>query len=105
MTTSPLPSASSRRCSRRSCPARAPSGSICRRQLESHARARLETMRFAEMIVEPQPTAFWRQLGQLGVEDAVIALPRGFQDWRQGRIDHPWSYNSIALYQELLAEE
>jgi mannonate dehydratase len=62
-------------------------------------------MRFAEMIVESQPTAFWRQLGQIGVEDAVIALPRGFQDWRQGRIDQPWSYNSIALYQELLAEE
>jgi mannonate dehydratase len=62
-------------------------------------------MRFAEIIVEPQPTPFWRQLGQLGVEDAVVALPRGFQDWRQGRIDHPWSYNSIALYQELLAEE
>ena len=62
-------------------------------------------MRFAEIIMEPQPTPFWRQLGQIGVEDAVIALPRGFQDWRQGRIDHPWSYNSIALYQELLAEE
>jgi mannonate dehydratase len=62
-------------------------------------------MRFAEIITESQPTPFWRQLGQIGVEDAVVSLPRGFQDWRQTCSDHPWSYSPLALYQELLAEE
>lgn len=64
-----------------------------------------ETVRFAEIITESQPTPFWRQLGQMGVEDAVIALPRGFQDWRRTRGDHPWSYAPLAVYQELLGEE
>ena len=62
-------------------------------------------MQFAEIITDAQPTPFWRQLVQVGVEHAVISLPRGFQDWRQTRSDYPWSYTPLAIYQELLAQE
>jgi len=62
-------------------------------------------IQFAEIIVEPQPTNFWRQLRQMGVNKAVATLPRLSQDWRRGFIDHPWSYAPVAGYQELLAEE
>lgn len=63
-------------------------------------------MHFAEIIVEPQPTVFWRQLQQIGVNRAVIGLPRGYQDWRQLRgADLPWAYSPLAVYQDLLAEE
>jgi len=60
---------------------------------------------FAEMIVEPMPTDFWRQLPQVGVTHAVASLPRGAKDWRQTLVEHPWSYNSIATYQEMIEDE
>lgn len=60
---------------------------------------------FAEIITDSQPTPFWANLREMGVEQAVIALPRAYQDWRKSSFDHPWSYTSIALYQELLGEE
>lgn len=62
-------------------------------------------IQFAEIITEPQPTNFWRHLAQMGVSKAVAALPRGSQDWRQGFSDQPWSFSSVANYQELLAQE
>lgn len=60
---------------------------------------------FAEIITDPQPTTFWRNLRQMGVGRAVIALPRSHQDWRKSSFDVPWSYTSIASYTELLGEE
>jgi mannonate dehydratase len=62
-------------------------------------------VRIAEVVVEPMPTDFWRQLNQIGVNDAVAALPRGLRDWRRTLIEHPWSYNSLAFYRDLLGEE
>lgn len=62
-------------------------------------------MQFAEIIMEPQPTDFWRQLPQMGVSKAVATLPRFAQDWRRGVGDLPWTYSPLANYQELLAQE
>jgi mannonate dehydratase len=62
-------------------------------------------IKFAEMVVEPMPTDFWRQLPQIGVSHAVAALPRGARDWRQTVAEHPWSYNSLATYRDLLGDE
>jgi len=62
-------------------------------------------IQFAEIIMEPQPTDFWRQLPQMGVSKAVATLPRFSQDWRRGFGDDPWTYAPLANYQELLAQE
>lgn len=61
-------------------------------------------MRFAEIITDTQPRAFWNQLLQVGVQDAVVTLPRGFIDWRQTQSDHPWSHSALAQHQETLRE-
>lgn len=62
-------------------------------------------VRIAEVVVESMPTDFWRQLPQIGVTDAVAALPRGHRDWRRTHVEHPWSYNALAFYRDLLGEE
>lgn len=62
-------------------------------------------VRIAEVVVESMPTPFWRQLLQIGVTDAVAALPRGQRDWRRTFVEHPWSYNALASYRDLLGEE
>ena len=60
---------------------------------------------FAEILLEAQPTPFWRMLPQVGVEHAVGVLPRGFADWREARSDLPWDYVPLAVYKEMLAAE
>lgn len=57
-------------------------------------------MRFAEILVDPYPTPFWHVLKQIGVEEAVGILPRGFVDWRQSRSDLPWDEAPLATYKE-----
>ena len=64
--------------------------------------ARIE---LAEILLEPAPTPFWRALRQIGVDRAVGVLPRHHFDWREARVDMPWDYVPLKLYQELLAEE
>jgi mannonate dehydratase len=66
------------------------------------APARIE---LAEILLEPAPTPFWRALRQIGVDRAVGVLPRHHFDWREARVDMPWDYVPLRLYQELLAEE
>jgi mannonate dehydratase len=61
-------------------------------------------IKLAEIVVEPMPTDFWRQLPQVGVNHAVATLPRAMRDWRQIRVEEPWSYNSLALYRDLLGD-
>lgn len=62
-------------------------------------------IRFAEIITEPRPTAFWSMLKQLGITEVVGVLPRQYMDWRQVRIDQPWDYTPLAMYKEMLEEE
>jgi len=64
--------------------------------------ARIE---LAEILLEPAPTPFWRALRQIGVDRAVGVLPRHHFDWREARVDMPWDYVPLKVYQELLAEE
>lgn len=59
-------------------------------------------LRFAEILVEPYPTPFWKALRQVGVEQAVGVLPRGFVDWRQTRADQPWDEAPLATYKGLV---
>jgi mannonate dehydratase len=63
------------------------------------------SLRIAEIIQDPVPSPFWQMLKQVGVNEVVGVLPRGFADWRQARIDQPWDYVPLALFQEALAEE
>lgn len=62
-------------------------------------------MRFAEIILEGQPTPFWTMLKQLGVTEVVGVLPRGHADWRGVTIDRPWDYTALALYKEMIEQE
>ena len=66
------------------------------------APARIE---LAEILLEPRPTPFWRALRQIGVDRAVGILPRHHFDWREARVDMPWDYVPLKIYQEMLAEE
>lgn len=62
-------------------------------------------IRFAEIIPESHPTAFWTMLKQLGVTEAVGVLPRNYMDWRRVMIDNPWDYTPLAIYKEMVEEE
>jgi mannonate dehydratase len=62
-------------------------------------------MRFAEVLTEPAPTPHWHMFRQIGVDAAVIALPRHFADWRQTRGDLPWDYTPLALYKDMVERE
>jgi mannonate dehydratase len=62
-------------------------------------------MRFAEILLEPTPTPFWRMLKQIGVDHAVGVLPRRFTDWREARSDLPWDYAPLAIYREMVEAE
>lgn len=62
-------------------------------------------MRFAEIISEQRPTAFWTMLKQVGVNEAVGVLPRQYVDWRRITIDNPWDYAPLAIYKEMVEEE
>ena len=62
-------------------------------------------IRFAEIIPESRPTAFWTMLKQLGVEEVVGVLPRGYLDWRRVTTDNPWDYAPLAVYKEMIEEE
>lgn len=62
-------------------------------------------MRLAEIITEPQPVPFWKMLKQIGVDEVVGILPRGFSDWRETRSDRPWDYAPLAIYKEMVEGE
>ncbi len=62
-------------------------------------------MRFAEIILEGQPTPFWTMLKQLGITEVVGVLPRRWADWRGVTTDHPWDYTPLALYKAMIEEE
>ncbi|PSR32601.1 MAG: mannonate dehydratase [Sulfobacillus benefaciens] len=62
-------------------------------------------IRFAEIIPEPRPTAFWTMLKQLGITETVGVLPRNFMDWRRATIDNPWDYTPLAVYKQMVEEE
>ncbi len=57
-------------------------------------------LRLAEILLEPRPCDAWSQLVQVGVEEAVGVLPRGFVDWRSHASEQPWSYGPLALYRQ-----
>jgi len=57
-------------------------------------------LRLAEILLEPRPCDAWAQLRQVGVEEAVGVLPRGFVDWRAHAPEQPWSYGPLALYRQ-----
>ncbi len=59
----------------------------------------------AEILLEHAPTPFWRALRQVGIDRAVGVLPRHHVDWREARVEMPWDYAPLAVYQQLLAEE
>lgn len=63
------------------------------------------TPRIAEILLDPQPTADWRRLRQIGVDHAVGVLPRGLRDWRGDAGDAPWSLASLAVYQATVEAE
>jgi mannonate dehydratase len=55
-------------------------------------------IRLAEILLEPQPTPFWRMLRQVGVDEAVGVLPRGLGDWRDDAGDAPWDLGPLSIY-------
>lgn len=62
-------------------------------------------IQFSEMVTAADPHDFWRNLRQMDITKAVSSLPRGSADWRSlPPTDNPWSYTSLAIHQEKLAE-
>lgn len=61
-------------------------------------------LRLAEILLEPRPCDAWAQLRQVGVEEAVGVLPRGFVDWRAHAPEQPWSYGPLALYRQQVTD-
>jgi mannonate dehydratase len=61
---------------------------------------RRPVLRLAEILLEPGPCDEWAQLRQVGVDEAVGVLPRGFVDWRSHASEQPWSYGPLALYRQ-----
>ncbi len=57
-------------------------------------------LRIAEILLEPRFDAAWAQLRQIGVEEAVGVLPRGYADWRRHAAEAPWSYGPLALLRQ-----
>lgn len=60
---------------------------------------------FSEIVTDTDPQDFWRNLRQMNISKVVAALPRGSADWRGlPPTDAPWSYTSLAIHREKLAE-
>ena len=59
----------------------------------------------AEILLEPQPTPFWRRLRQVGIDRAVGVLPRRARDWRADDPDPPWSLAQLAVYKAAIEAE
>jgi mannonate dehydratase len=57
-------------------------------------------LRLAEILLESRPTDAWTQLRQVGIEEAVGVLPRGFIDWREHAPEKPWQHGPLALYKQ-----
>ena len=57
-------------------------------------------LRLAEILLEPRATDAWRQLRQLGIDEAVGVLPRGSADWRAHAPEQPWQHGPLALYKQ-----
>jgi mannonate dehydratase len=62
-------------------------------------------IRIAEILLDPQPTAAWRQLRQVGVDHAVGVLPRRLKDWRDADGDLPWGRAPLAILQGMVEAE
>ncbi len=60
--------------------------------------------RIAEIVTDTGDIRALRLLKQVGVDEAVGVLPRGFSDWRMHRSDDPWSYGSLASLKRYLSE-
>lgn len=64
----------------------------------------------AEVLLESQPTPFWRALQQIGVNSVVGSLPRHLAGVGSstprifGVSENPWDYEALALYQQDLKE-
>jgi mannonate dehydratase len=61
--------------------------------------------KLAEILIEPSPTPLWVMLKQIGVDEVVGVLPRGYADWRHASIDHPWHYAPLAVYRDMVEAE
>lgn len=61
-------------------------------------------LRLAEILLEPRPCDAWAQLRQVGVEEAVGVLPRGFVDWRAHAPEPPWAPGPLRLYRQQVEE-
>ena len=61
-------------------------------------------IQIAEILLEPEPTPFWRHLKQLGVDHAVGILPRDFQGGAPSA-DLPWDYVPLAMYRDQVEAE
>ena len=57
-------------------------------------------LRLAEILLEPRQTDAWKQLRQLGIDEAVGVLPRAFADWRAHAPEAPWQHGPLALYRQ-----
>ena len=57
-------------------------------------------LRLAEILLEPRPCAEWDQLRQLGIDEAVGVLPRGYADWRAHAPEQAWEIGPLALYRQ-----
>ncbi len=57
-------------------------------------------LRLAEILLEPRPTDAWKQLRQLGIDEAVGVLPRGTVDWRAHAPEQPWEIGPLTLYRQ-----
>src|SRR5436190_14037315 len=57
-------------------------------------------LRLAEILLEPRRTEAWAQLRQLGIEEAVGVLPRGFIDWREHAPEKTCQHGPLALYKQ-----
>jgi mannonate dehydratase len=62
-------------------------------------------IQLAEILLEAQPTPFWRMLRQVGVDHAVGVLPRALRDWRRDEADHPWDLAPLSVYQAAIEAE
>ncbi|HUY71331.1 MAG TPA: mannonate dehydratase [Gaiellaceae bacterium] len=59
----------------------------------------------AEILLEAQPTPYWRMLRQIGVDHAVGVLPRGLHDWRGDAADLPWDLVPLSVYKANIEAE
>ncbi|BAB59215.1 D-mannonate hydrolase [Thermoplasma volcanium GSS1] len=60
--------------------------------------------RIAEIINSTMPSAEWRLLKQIGVNEVVGTLPRDPSDWRGDQPDLPWDYAPLSSLKRRLSE-